>query len=223
MLRMSDEAGVWLTRALEGVLVLMGVSFALEGDWVLVVSTLVALVVSLSPVALKRDLHVHTPWVLNLLITVSLVLHLGGLYTRAYEWFPFYDSILHFAVSGLVAFLALLFVYTMERYWDGFGWVSRPVLTIIIFLTTVAAGALWEMMEFASDVLIGTEHQHGNFDTMKDLILDGAAGLIVALLGAPAIRRGWLEPWRDEIGPGVRRAQQEQTQGERRKEEGPHR
>lgn len=203
-----------LIWALNGALVAMAAAFAWSGAWVLVATTSLAFLMSVSPNLLERDLDVHTPWILDLFITLALVLHIGGLYTNAYLWFPYYDRILHFSVSALVALLALLFVYTMERYWEGFGHVSLGVLTFIIFLTTVSIGALWEVFEFLADQFLGTSNQGGNVDTMMDLIFDGVAGLIIGILGGPAIRRGWLDPWSEGFGPGIRRIQAGQTSDE---------
>ncbi len=46
----------------------------------------------------------------------------------------------------------------------------------------LTAGVVWEMLEWASDSLVGTTFQRGNTDTMIDLVVDGLGGLGAGLV-----------------------------------------
>lgn len=50
-------------------------------------------------------------------------------------------------------------------------------------MLTLALGAFWEIMEFASDQILATSYQHGLDDTMWDLITDLVGGGIIGVLG----------------------------------------
>ena len=53
------------------------------------------------------------------------------------------------------------------------------VMDIILF--SVGLGGLWEMGEYAADVLKHTTFQGGLDNTMQDLIVDAIAGLVVGV------------------------------------------
>ena len=54
---------------------------------------------------------------------------------------------------------------------------------------TMAFGAFWEIFEFTMDTFFGTDLQHGNIDTMVDLLFDLLAAIIVAAIGNFYLRR----------------------------------
>tara|TARA_R100001086_G_C11736667_1_gene231295 strand:- start:328 stop:732 length:405 start_codon:yes stop_codon:yes gene_type:complete len=104
-----------------------------------------------------------------------------------YDAIPFYDKLIHFGNSGLLAVVSFLTIYTLRmtcRLQSGF------FLNLSgIFLLTLGAGALWEILEFASDAFFGQGAQGSPLmapleDTMWDLIVDGLGGLLGGLLGA---------------------------------------
>ena len=59
----------------------------------------------------------------------------------------------------------------------------------MIIMFTMAFGAFWEIFEFTMDTFFGTSLQHGNTDTMLDLIFDLLAAIIVAAIGNFYLRR----------------------------------
>ena len=67
---------------------------------------------------------------------------------------------------------------------------ARRVLTAAV-LATLVVGVIWELWEWATDALTGTDLTGGIGDTIADLIADGAgavagAALAVARFGAPS-------------------------------------
>ena len=53
----------------------------------------------------------------------------------------------------------------------------------------MAIGSFWEITEFVSDNLFGTQLQPGLRDTMYDLIFDLAGGTIIGVLGDVYLKR----------------------------------
>ncbi len=97
-----------------------------------------------------------------------------------YRIFPWFDEALHaynfFALTLLLAVYAYGAVLTGGRE-HGF----LLVLTITAF--GLALGALWEMAEFAYDRLLGAPSVIlRKFDTILDMILDTAGGLVAGLV-----------------------------------------
>ncbi len=97
-----------------------------------------------------------------------------------YRIFPWFDEALHaynfFALTLLLAVYAYGAVLTGGRE-HGF----LLVLTITAF--GLALGALWEMAEFAYDRLLAAPSVIlPKFDTIIDMILDTAGGLVAGLV-----------------------------------------
>ncbi len=101
-----------------------------------------------------------------------------GLFARV----PLWDSFAH-ALGGAMAF-ALAAAWARPRLRAG--WAAWTLLGIGAAL---AAGALWEIGEFASDHLLATATQSGNTDTMSDLCFDLAGGVAAALASLALGRR----------------------------------
>lgn len=140
------------------------------------------LFLSIVPMIVERRLNVTFPWEINLLIVVSLFLHYGGEYQGWYDiFYPYYDKIAHLITSVTVALLGFLVVLLMERYAKTN--FSAGMVFFMIIVLTMAMGAFWEIYEFTFDTAFGTDLQHGNTDTMIDLIFDLVGALIVAFFG----------------------------------------
>lgn len=202
--RRGGRVFAWLLRL---TLLAMAAGFAIRGNGILVASSILAFAVSLVPRILESEGVATTPWPLEVLIVALLVLHMWGLYTNAYRWVPFYDKILHGTTSALLALLATLLVYTVDRYVQGIRIVGYRGLAVLVFLFTLGLGALWETGEFTSDIFLGTHNQAGNLDTMLDLVSDGIAGAIAAALSTWAASRGFLDEMAAEVAGRAHRTE----------------
>ncbi len=92
-----------------------------------------------------------------------------------------WDSLTH-AIGGAMAF-ALSTAWARPRLR-----AKGAALALLGVGAALAAGALWEIGEFASDQLLGSHTQSGNLDTMADLIFDFAGGATTALAAAASRR-----------------------------------
>ena len=128
------------------------------------------------------------PWELNFLIVLSLYLSISGNVRGWYHLFyPFYDKIAHLVSSITIAVLGFVAAVIIDRYTEIK--LNRPTIVFFVIIFTMALGAFWEITEFLSDNLFGTQLQVGLGDTMYDLIFDLAGGIIIGVLGDVYLKR----------------------------------
>lgn len=98
------------------------------------------------------------------------------------------DGLLHFAGGLAVTFFIWTLIPVVER-WLGTLSISWRFLMTFCAGCTVALG--WDLAEFGSDALLGTDIQHSLRETMLDLVY-GAAGVVVmiAVLLSIVLARG---------------------------------
>ena len=104
-------------------------------------------------------------------------------------WTP-WDTVVHF-YSGFVVAPGIVFALgiTGRRY----GFSMPPWLAAVMVVAFSGFVALlWEIAEFASDAVLGTEAQITNFDTMTDLIAGTASAIIVAVTRYLVQHKGWF-------------------------------
>lgn len=188
---MEQKIWVALSRTMEVMLIITGIWHIWKQDWLWVFACFFALLLALLPVIMKRNLQISVHWFIEFLLVFAISLHIFGGALNFYD-IPFYDKIAHFLASAIVAFFALLIVYTLDVFSPRVH-MDLPMLAFFIIIFTIAMGAVWEIAEFASDQLFsGGEPvaQVSLQDTMTDLVVDTVAGIIMGVLGAAGIRRG---------------------------------
>ncbi len=140
------------------------------------------LLVSLAPFYLKAAHNVYIPAVfmyaaVAFIFSSVFLGQFGGLYDR-WHW---YDAFLHFISAlafGLAGFL-LLFVYYVHNKLK----LPKGIILFFTFFFCLGIGALWEVIEYGIDHVLGTNMQVSSLDdTMIDLILNGlGAGVAIIL------------------------------------------
>lgn len=194
-----DEPGVaapweirlaWILRAL---ILTTGAFHLLEGAVLYGLLCFGALALILAPSLVVRSARLTIPVEIELFVLWWLVTDMTlGRFLDLYGILPFYDKIIHFGNSGLLAIISFLAIYALKmtcRIRTGF------VLNLTaIFLLTLGAGALWEIVEFGIDAALDAGAQGSPVmapleDTMWDLIVDGLGGLLGGLFGALYMRR----------------------------------
>lgn len=179
---MRGPPGVYITYTVQFLILLnAGISIA-AGNLFYAVSSIGAFCLTLIPYFLTRNGTIQLPWELNLLIAVSLYIHVAGHVGGYYTHFaPYYDKVAHLTSSVTVTLIGLVVVLLADRHFRMN--MTRGFIVLFAFLLTMAAGAIWEIYEFAFDQIFGTSLQHGNGDTMVDLIVDLAGALLVTAPG----------------------------------------
>ncbi|WP_212523972.1 hypothetical protein [Actibacterium sp. MT2.3-13A] len=172
-----------VVQVIWGVLALALIVALATARWSLAFVSVATLVLSLLPGIVVKRLDVRLPVSFLALITVFVfsTIFLGEVFDF-YERYWWWDVLLHggSAVAfGLIGLLFVLFLFEGDRY------AAPPwALAMIAFTFAVSIGAVWEVFEFAMDQLFGLNMQKsGLTDTMWDLIVDMAGGLLGSVAG----------------------------------------
>lgn len=99
---------------------------------------------------------------------IFVVLAAAGSILLLYEKMPGYDRVVHY-ISGVI--LANIGFVGGKRLFQERGIGQDPLLLIMfsVFFSGMCAG-LWEIFEFSADVFLHLNVQHGNSDTMGDIV-----------------------------------------------------
>lgn len=178
----------------------------LDGEWLNAVLVMLIMGVILAPAILSQRLGVHMPAEFQLLALLFsfAALFLGevrGYYTRIWWW----DIALHASSGLLLGILGFLLVYVLNESRRADIHMRPRFIALFAFLFAVAAGALWEIFEFAMDRLFGMNMQKpmlddpsGLTDTMWDLIVDALGAATISVFGWWYMRRrrtSFIERW----------------------------
>ena len=173
---------------LRAALVAGAAGFALAGDrhGTVVLAGAAAVAWAVRPVLLPRAY--------DLALVLALSLQAWGEALRLYDSLPWFDNVVHFTLPFFAAptlYIALARLDVVPDPKDGTHWRHYLGMGIISFALGVALGGLWEIVEWSSDGLVGSNLQLGNEDTVGDLIADSLGSLCGAALLVCWARWGW--------------------------------
>lgn len=180
----------WTLRV---VLVCTVVLFVYQRAWLFAIVCITSIIVVALPACLARTNRANLPVEIELMLLWFLVGDntLGRL-VALYDTTAWFDKVLHFGNSLGIGFMGFLVVYVLQ-------YIGRlrpsPVFNaVLILFVSLGIGALWEIVEYVSDLWLHQGAQGSPVmtpldDTMWDLILDGAGGLVGAVLGPIYIER----------------------------------
>lgn len=136
----------------------------------------------------------NLPRIYDLAAIVALAFTQGGEALGLYDAIEWYDRVVHVVVPLLASQIIYLCLARMEVMPDP----SQETLPrheagmlIAVFALGLAVGALWEIFEWSSDGLFGSELSEGNTDTVGDLIADACGSLAGGALMVLWAKRGW--------------------------------
>jgi hypothetical protein len=184
-IRPWEIAAAWLLRSL--IVFTIGLHLY-RGAWLYSLLCFLALILIMIPPFIARTNQVNLPVEIELVALWWLVADMTlGRLMGLYQTSIWYDKVIHLGNSGLFALIAFLTVYTLKTI----GQLKTGYLINLfaIVLVTLGLGALWEILEFVTDSFFHQGAQGSVIlsplnDTMWDLILDGAGGLVGGLLGS---------------------------------------
>ncbi len=153
--------------------------------------------VAFVPMILKKNIRLVIPQVLQIVFLIFCICHfflgeVGEFYLHVKHW----DSILHF-IGGIVTAIFGFCIVGILNKTDNSGLKLSPVfIAIFAVCFTISIGVIWEVYEFGSDIILGTNMQRymdsvtGELfigkealkDTMKDLILESLSAVAVAIV-----------------------------------------
>lgn len=176
-----------LSRLFQGAIaVLLAVGVATRSPGV-VVNAALALAVTFLPALLARDLHLRVDAGLVLLLTVALSLHTLGM-LGLYSGLWWYDHVTHTLSAILVADVGYTATRAVDLYSDAI-YLPRRFFALSIVLFRLAAGVLWEVLEFVACEVAGARTvdlvlvQYGLEDTLHDLVFDTVGAVAVSAFG----------------------------------------
>lgn len=171
-----------MTRGLQLLLVVMIPLFWYSEHYNRAFVAALAVVFSILPALVRHNYKVTVPWFFEFIISFLLLMHLVGLYFDFYDIFWWWDKVAHLSGCAVIASLGFYGVLSLQL--AGKIRLSLGMMAFVAFMLAVTIGAVWEIAEFTTDNLLGTQNQMGNTDTMIDLINDTLAAALVAIGGS---------------------------------------
>jgi hypothetical protein len=134
------------------------------------------------------------PRAYDLCVVLALNLQAWGEALGLYDSLDWFDTVVHFTVPLLgapVLYIVLARLDVVPDPRDDTHGRHYAGMAIVTFALGGCIGAIWEMVEFASDGLFGSSLQEGNTDTVHDLMADTAGSLCGAALLVAWARFSW--------------------------------
>jgi hypothetical protein len=145
-------------------------------------------------VALLVARVVELPRLYDLAFTIAMILTGWGEALGLYDAISWYDNLVHFSVPLLgapVCYIGLARLEVLPDPRDDTGLRREAGIFVVTLSLGLAIGAVWEILEWASDSVFGSSLQLGNADTVGDLIADGLGSLVGGALLVCWTRFGW--------------------------------
>lgn len=119
------------------------------------------------------------------LLVVALLMSAASSLFEWYDVFEWYDEVLHAYMSFALALLLALYAYdtilTGRRR-------HEILLVLAVASLGLAAGTIWELWEWLYDLYTENNSILGKTDTMIDLSLDLAGGIVAGIVSLPMLR-----------------------------------
>ncbi len=188
-----------------------------KSDYILMLTQcLLGLLVLSLPSLLSKKWHWDIPNAIYILYYVFLfcAIFLGEV-LNFYYLIPHWDTILHFFSGAMLGALGFILVQQLNDSAMIHVSLSPGFVALFAFSFGLAAGAVWEIYEFTFDSLLGLNMQKfatetgqaltgqaALRDTMKDLVIDSLATLLITLCGYVRMkRRRDRQPQADAASP----------------------
>ena len=149
---------------------------------------------ALAAVVLVAARLANLPRIYDLALIVAMTLTQGGEAAGLYDTWAWYDRVVHFVVPMLTSQVLYLCLARIEVLPDPQQETLRrhdAGMFVVTFAMGLAVGAVWEIFEWASDELFGSDLSQGNVDTVGDLIADGTGSLAGGALMVLWSKKGW--------------------------------
>ncbi len=182
MTRFLFPVEVWISYIARSFLFGGAIYAFFDANYLLAIFILFSLCITFFPAYLEHNYRIVLPALLEVtfVLFVFAALFLGEL-NNFYDRFWWWDMFLHGLfgiIFGLLGFIALFTLFDQDRIRTSAFWVC-----FLSFCMALSLGALWEIGEFFSDIVFGTNLQKGITNTMIDLILDTLGALWVSVFG----------------------------------------
>lgn len=145
--------------------------------------SLLAMFLMFSPVLIRREFKTGFPTLIDTLILVYLYLgtYLGSL-KSFFEMIWWWDILMHLLMGINIALISFSIIFHLKEVKNHIQ-LSPLMIAFFSFTVSMAAGGVWEIIEYMLDSFFGFELQKAHPDTMIDLIFVFIGGLIVSAGG----------------------------------------
>ena len=153
-----------------------------SGQWLLFVPATLAYVFSFIPNLLERHYRVDFPIEFELIAILFIFSSIFlGFFMSYYDRVWWWDDLLHTSSGVVLGFGSFLFLYTLHYQKK---LMSTPfIIAFLSFCFALAMGAVWEILEFITDFVFGSDAQRSLDDTMWDLIVASLGALVIVIPG----------------------------------------
>ena len=138
----------------------------------LLIAVLIALPFAADRYVRKKNFIIPGVFKIVYMIFIFLTVFLGDtldLYKKYFWW----DDALHFLAGILLFILGVYIIHVVNIREKGTTITSSFFIALFAFSITLMLGSLWELAEFFSDEVLGTdEAQSGLMDTMMDMFMN---------------------------------------------------
>lgn len=163
----------------------------------MLVQCLLGTLVMMLPSILAKKFKVVVPNTIVILYYIFLycAIYLGEIH-NFYYIIPHWDTVLHAFSGAMLGALGFILVDLLNKDKNIRVSLSPFFVAVFAFCFALAIGSLWEVYEFTFDAILGLNMQKHTTetgvalvgvqalsDTMKDIIVDAASALVVAILG----------------------------------------
>jgi hypothetical protein len=148
----------------------------------------------LAGIALLVARRVDLPRLYDLGFTVAMIFTGWGEALGLYDLWKPYDNVVHFIVPMLcsqVAYIALARIEVLPDMREEFVPRHYAGIFTVTFALGVAVGGVWEIFEWVSDGVFGSNLSMGNDDTVGDLISDTLGAAAGGALLVAWTKYGW--------------------------------
>jgi hypothetical protein len=137
---------------------------------------------------------VNLPRLYDLGFTIAMILTGWGEALGLYDAWKPYDNVVHFVVPMLcsqVVYIGLARIEVLPDMREDFTPNRYAGIFTVTMALGVAIGAIWEIFEYTSDSLFGSNLQLSNRDTVGDLIADTLGSATGGILLVAWTKFGW--------------------------------
>lgn len=193
---LATQRLAWVLRTL---ILASGIYQTIFGETAIGIITLICLALIVAPSFFSRGHVAFFPIEVELILFAMVIIqYVIGEARDFYTEVPYYDKFVHAMLPGMLGYIGFLLAYAMVA--TGRLVAARWAIMGLIVLMSLGAGALEEIAEYTSDMVLypripGWHHFQGNAqqdpyqDTMTDLVADFVGAIFGALLGAWLIGR----------------------------------
>ena len=186
--------GDW-TRWVRDPLDLMRIAFVVGALWLAMAGDVKGTFnLALAAVVLVAARLANLPRIYDLALIVAMTLTQGGEAAGLYDTWAWYDRVVHFVVPMLTSQVLYICLARIEVLPDPQQETLRrhdAGMFLVTFALGTSVGAVWEIFEWVSDGLFGSDLSQGNVDTVGDLIADASGSLAGGALMVLWSTKGW--------------------------------